>query len=233
MKKKFLIIIAIIILILLGIIGYYVFIDMQQEEKLETELTEISNLTNAETIDIDAINETLKRTVTTGDYAVVEQAFKQYLKDNFDNSIQIAEILNDEKITNLLTVENYKADGKEFVETKNYIASTRDTLENCKNKYTEFFTEEKAMSYINDKGLDSYYIDLYKQKYVGDIETENNDKTVENAIDEIISILNKSEEVINFLIENQNSWEIRGENIVFNSESLSDEYDQLVENVLE
>lgn len=233
MKKKFLIIIAIIILILLGIIGYYVFIDMQQEEKLETELTEISNLTNAETIDIDAINETLKRTVTTGDYAVVEQAFKQYLKDNFDNSIQIAEILNDEKITNLLTVENYKADGKEFVETKNYIASTRDTLENCKNKYTEFFTEEKAMSYINDKGLDSYYTDLYKQKYVGDIETENNDKTVENAIDEIISILNKSEEVINFLIENQNSWEIRGENIVFNSESLSDEYDQLVENVLE
>ena len=233
MKKKFLIIIAIIILILLGIIGYYVFIDMQQEEKLETELTEISNLTNAETIDIDAINETLKRTVTTGDYEVVEQAFKQYLKDNFDNSIQIAEILNDEKITNLLTVENYKADGKEFVETKNYIASTRDTLENCKNKYTEFFTEEKAMSYINDKGLDSYYIDLYKQKYVGDIETENNDKTVENAIDEIISILNKSEEVINFLIENQNSWEIRGENIVFNSESLSDEYDQLVENVLE
>ena len=225
MKKKILIIISIIILVLLGIIGYYVIIDMQQEEKLETELTEISNLTNAETIDIDAINERLKRTVTTGDYAIVEQAFKQYLKDNFDNSIQIAEILNDEKITNLLTVENYKTDGKEFVETKNYIASTRDTLENCKNKYTEFFTEEKAMSYINDKGLDSYYTDLYKQKYLGDIETENTDKTVENAIDEIISILNKSEEVINFLLENQNSWQIQGENIVYNSESLSDEYD--------
>ena len=229
MKKKVLIAVLIIIVIALVVIGYFVFSDMMQEDKLKTELSEIYQLTSAETIDMDAINERLNRTITKGDYAVVEEAFKTYLKDNFDNSIEIANILNDEKITSLLTVENYKEDGKDFTESKNYITTTRTTLENCKEKYTEFLTEEKAMSYINDKGLDSYYTDLYKEEFVGDMETSESDGIVESSIDEVISILNTSEEILNLLSENKDSWKIDGETIVFSSESLSDEYNELVD----
>lgn len=41
-------------------------------------------------------------------------------------------LLNDEKITNILTVENYKKDGKNFKETKEYIKNTIKDLENAK-----------------------------------------------------------------------------------------------------
>ena len=231
MKKKVLIAILIIIVIAIAVVGYFVFSDMMQEDKLKTELSELQQLVNTENIDMDAINSRLDRTVTTGDYAVVENAFKSYLRDNFDNSIQIAEILNDEKITTLLTVENYESDGKDFTESKEYITNTRETLEECKAKYTEFLTEEKAMSYINDKGLDSYYTDLYKNEFIGDMSSASQDTTVQNSIDEVITILNTSEEVLNLLSENQNSWEIDGENISFNSESLSNQYDELVKSL--
>ena len=115
MKKKILITLLIIIVIALIGVGYFVFTDMQQEEKLKTELTELSELSNAQEINIDEINNRLDRIVTKGDYATVENAFKTYLRENFNNSIQIANILNDEKITTLLTVENYKEDGKDFI----------------------------------------------------------------------------------------------------------------------
>lgn len=228
MKKKILIVLLIIIVIALVGVGYFVFTDMMQEDKLKTELSELNDLVNAENIDMDAINEKLDRSITTGDYEKVEDAYKSYLRDNFDNSIQIANILNDEKITTLLTVENYESDGKDFTESKEYITNTRETLEECKAKYTEFLTEEKAMSYINDKGLDSYYTDLYKNEFIGDMSSASQDTTVQNSIDEVITILNTSEEVLNLLSENQNSWEIEGEKIVFNSESLSNEYDELI-----
>ena len=228
MKKKILIAILIIIVIAIAIVGYFVFSDMMQEDKLKTELSELQQLVNTENIDMDAINSRLDRTITTGDYAVVEDVFKSYLRDNFDNSIQIAEILNDEEITTLLTVENYESDGKDFTESKEYITNTRTTLEDCKNKYTEFLTEEKAMSYINDKGLDSYYTDLYKNEFIGDMSTAAQDTTVQTSIDEVITILNTSEEVLNLLSENQNNWEIDEENISFNNESLSNQYDELV-----
>lgn len=228
MKKKVLIVLLIIIVIALVGVGYFVFTDMQQEEKLKTELSELNDLVNAENIDMDAVNEKLERRITTGDYEKVEDAYKSYLRDNFDNSIQIANILNDEKITTLLTVENYESDGKDFTESKEYITNTRTTLEECKNKYTEFLTEEKAMSYINDKGLDSYYTDLYKNEFIGDMSLASKDTTVQDSIDEVITILNTSEEVLNLLSENQDSWEIDGENISFNNESLSNEYDELI-----
>ena len=228
MKKKILITLLIIIVIALVGVGYFVFTDMQQEEKLKTELSELNDLVNAENIDMDAINEKLNRRITTGDYEKVEDAYKSYLRDNFDNSIQIANILNDEKITTLLTVENYESDGKVFTESKKYITNTRTTLEECKNKYTEFLTEEKAMSYINDKGLDSYYTDLYKNEFIGDMSSATQNTTVQDSIDEVIRILNTSEEVLNLLSGNQSAWEIDGENISFNNESLSNEYDELI-----
>lgn len=228
MKKKILIVLLIIIVIALVGVGYFVFTDMMQEDKLKTELSELNDLVNAENIDTDAINEKLDRRITTGDYEKVEDAYKSYLRDNFDNSIQIANILNDEKITTLLTVENYESDGKDFTESKEYITNTRETLEECKAKYTEFLTEEKAMSYINDKGLDSYYTDLYKNEFIGDMSSASQDTTVQDSIDEVIGILNTTEEVLNLLSENQDSWKIDGENISFNSESLSNQYDELI-----
>lgn len=227
MKKKVLITVLVIIVILLGVVGYFVISDMIQEDKLKTELQEINDLSNAETIDIDAIDERLDRIVTTGDYAVVEDACKTYLRECFDNILQITDTLNDEQLVNLLSVENYIKDGKDFTKSKEYINGTRTALEICKQKYTEFLTEEKAMSYINDKGLDEYYIDLYKQEFVGDM-SEASDGEVESSIDEIIKILDISEQVLNLLSENQNAWEIEGENIVFNNESLSNQYDELI-----
>lgn len=229
MKKKILIIVAVLIVVLLSIFGYLVYTDIQQEEKLRTELDSLNELANAENIDMNAINVKLEQTVTRGDYAVVEQAFKQYLKDNFDTTIKIAEILNDERLVNIVTPENYIEDGKEFTKTKEYIASTREELERCKADYSEFFTEEKAMSYINDKGLDSYYTDLYKQELVGDIESGNEDQIVTDSIDDIIEILNISEGVIDFLIANADNWEVEDGTILFSNESLSSQYDQLIE----
>ena len=231
MKKKILIVLLIIIVIALVGVGYFVFTDMMQEDKLKTELSELNDLVNAENINMDAVNEKLDRRITTGDYEKVEDAYKSYLRDNFDNSIQIANILNDEKITTLLTVENYESDGKDFTESKEYITNTRETLEECKAKYTEFLTEEKAMSYINDKGLDSYYTDLYKNEFIGDMSSASQDTTVQDSIDEVIGILNTTEEVLNLLSENQDSWKIDGENISFNSESLSNQYDELVKSL--
>ena len=227
MKKKILITLVIIVVAIITIIGCFLVFDFIQEGKLKQELYSINEISNTEPLDINAIDEKLNNIVTKGDYAIVEEACKTYLRDCFDNILQITDTLNDEQLVNLLSVENYIEDGKEFTKSKEYITGTRTALKICKQKYTEFLTEEKAMSYINDKGLDEYYIDLYKQEFVGDM-SEASDGEVESSIDEIIKVLDISENVLNLLSENPNSWEMQGENIVFNNESLSNEYNELI-----
>lgn len=231
MKKKIWITIAVIVAIIVGIIVYFAITDLNQEEKLRNELTEINDLVNEENINMEEVNKRLDTIVTTGDYAVVEKAFKNYLSDNFDNIMKIVEILNDKKITQILTAENYKNDGPEFVETKAYISTSKQNLETYKQKYEEFFTEDKAMSYINDKNLDDYYVDLYKNEFVGDIENDFKEDETSKSIDEIIEILDISEDVINLLSENKDSWKIEGDTIVFSTDSLSQEYNNLLDNL--
>lgn len=231
MKKKILIGVGVLLILIIGVIGYFVVSDLKQEEKLKNELDELNLLVNEENIDVDKVKEMLNRTVTTGDYKVVETSFKEYLSDAFDSVFQIVDILNDDKLVSILTVENYQSDGPNFIETKAYITETKTKLEELKNSYYSFLTEEKAMSYIENKGLDSYYVDLYKEEYVGDMKTANEDKTVEESINQIIELLNGSEEAINFLTENSSSWHIEEDLIVFDTDELSNEYLDLINKI--
>ena len=88
------------------------------------------------------------------------------------------------------------------------------------------------MSYINNKNLDSYYVDFYKQELIGNLE-KSKDNTVEHNIDGIITILDNYNSIIDFLITNKNSWKIEGENIIFTTEDLSNKFLELINDMLE
>ncbi len=230
MKKKIIIAIIVIVIAVIGVLGYMVISDLGQEEKLNQEFSEIADLSNAENINTDELNKRLDRTVTTGDYAKVEVALKSYLKDTLKISEGIMNVLNDERITNLLTLDNYKNDGTEFTESKKFIEDTRGQLEDDKNKLSELLTKEKAMSYIENEKLDSYYVDIYEKEFAEEIATID-DESLEKSLDEIIEILNISEKVLNLLSENPNSWTLTDENIVFSNESLANQYDALINSI--
>ena len=155
-KKIIFIVIGIIILVLLGIFGYMVVDEMNQTNKLIVEVDEISQMFNQTSIDYDAIEQKLTTNVSKGDYLVVEKAVKQYLSDGLTSMKELQEIVDDDRITTLLTIENYSEDGPDFVNTKEYIQNTRTTLENLKNQFISYTTQEKMDEYISDKGLDEY-----------------------------------------------------------------------------
>ena len=236
MKKRFIITFAVItaLVLIAGVIaiGIGLYHDFKQESALISECKEIKKLTNAENLDAEKINEMLTRKISTGEYLKVEEALKEYLTARFQNITKISQILNDEKLEKILTIDNYKNDGPEFVTTKEYIENTKKELQEQKNRYKELFAEETIMSYINNKNLDSYYLEFYKQELIGNPE-ESKDNTVEHNIDGIITILDSYNSVIDFLVTNKNSWKIEGENIVFANEELSNKFLEIVNNMLE
>lgn len=234
MKKKVIIIVTVVIVVLaisLGGFAYFVSSGLKQEEKLTAEMTELNELVDKEDYDKNAVKERLDRVITKGDYAIVEKACKQYLSDISVIGQKIDDILSDDSISELLSTENYKTDGPEFSNTRKYITETKQSLAELKSNYSELLTEDKIMSYITNKELDSYYTDLYRKELIGDLESEKNDKTVDNAINSVISLLDNIEKIIDFLIANKNDWHIEGENIVFNSNASLNKYNELLENL--
>ena len=232
MKKKIFITIGVIVAIIIAIIAYMVVSDMIQEKKLNEEFSYVDGLVENEERQTEEIKNALDRIVTKGDYAKVETSYKKYLKDIYENIENLTKILEDDEITNSLTAKNYQEDGPEFVKTKEYLSKTKKSLEDGKNTYYELLTEDGAMKYIKTMELDSYYEDIYKNEINGYIsEEEHENKTVEESINDVISLLDTSEKIINFLSDNKDSWTIEDESIVFNTQKLSDEYEKMADEI--
>ena len=232
MKKAIIgVIIAIVLVAVVGI-GVLVVNDFRQEDILRQEMLEFENLTRAENIDLDQIDQRIRELKTTGDYGVLEKAMKDYLADVVNVTVSIADILNDERIINALTPENYTEDGPDFVQTKQFLEEAKGKMEQYKTEVLTLLTNEGAMSYIENKNLDDYYIDLYKEIALSeDTAIEEDNAELEASLDEAMSVIDTESQVINFLAENQSGWEIQGENIVFNSEELQNQYDELVSQI--
>lgn len=232
MKKAIIgVVIAIVLVAVVGI-GVLVVNDFRQEDILRQEMLEFENLTRAENIDLDQIDQRIRELKTTGDYGVLEKAMKDYLADVVNTSVSIANIINDERIINALTPENYTEDGPDFVQTKQFLEEAKGKMEQYKTEVLTLLTNEGAMSYIENKNLDDYYIDLYKEIALSeDTAIEESNAELEGSLDEAMSVIDTESQVINFLAENQSGWEIQGENIVFNSEELQNQYDELVSQI--
>lgn len=232
MKKAIIgVVIAIILVIVVGV-GILVVKDFKQEDILRQEMLEFENLTRAENIDLDQIDQKVREIKTTGDYGVLEKAMKDYIADVVNTSVDIANVLNDERITNALTPENYIEDGPDFVQTKQFLEEAKGQIEQCKTEILKLLTNEGAMSYIEDKNLDDYYIDLYKEIALSeDTALEADNAELENSLDETIRILDIETQVVQLLSENKDSWEMQGENIVFHNETLQNQYNEYINQI--
>ncbi len=225
MKKKILIIIGVLILLVAILIAVFVVKDFRQEKTLRDEIASIQELAGSE--QMDAVNEKLGHIVTTGDYAKVEKAVKNYMADNFNNAITIAEVLSDEVLTSALTAENYASDGPDFVKTKLLLSDLQKRLTKAKEEQKRLSTNETVMSYLKDKE-DSYYVDLYKE-IIGEEESASEDAIeIEQSIDEVLDMVAVEQSVIDFLSENKGQWTVQDGIVAFSDEALNVQYNQLL-----
>ena len=236
-KKTKIILLAIAILVIACIVAIALMVtsDLKQEEKLGKELDSLYALLNNYPLDYEALDEKISKTITTDDYAKVEKAIKDYSGDFVNYMKQLDTILNNETLMNALNIENIKEDGPDFTETKKSLSESKTYLDTLLTNFSNYLTEEFAISYIKDIELDEYYTDLYKQYALGDNLSE-----MESARDEIIENLNKikalienEEETIDFLVKNKGSWKVENDQLAFYSESLIKQYNDLIAKIQE
>ena len=230
MKKrtKILIIVGVIILIIIAGILYLVALDEKQNELLTEELAKTEEYAQTGNMDNEELQNILNRTVTTGNYSKIEKACKQYLTDILAQQEKIKQILEDEKLTKILSAENYQVDGPEFVSTKEYITTTRTNLNKYTEELTQLISEEKILSYAENQGMDSTDIEIYRQELTGQINEEESKNELKSSVSEITKILDIAEKVIDFLIQNKTHWVVEEENIIFDNQQLSDKYNTFI-----
>lgn len=235
MNKSFKIFLNIVIIAAVGLVAFLVIRNFMTDGKVQREIKEIYDLiynSNEETYDLQTIYSKLDDVVSNDGYAIVEIVAKNYLSDVFDKILELEDIINDERMNNILTVANYEEDGPNFTETVNYLSDTKQKVLNLKASMLGDLEVNTIMSYIINEDLEESYIDLYGTlEFAKESNINKNKENIESAVDSFVSQIEGMENVIDFLIENKNEWEINDDMIVFDDTSLSNEYNDMISSI--
>ena len=211
-----------------SIVGYVMFYIVRNEIKLESEFSKIEYVIETKGVDDSSLDEMLNNYVTNSDYLIVEKAVKNYLKDLIKELKDLREIMRSEKLFDLMSIENFKNDGKEFDESLKYIEDTIKKVESIKGNITDLNTKETVEKYL-DKDVNEYFKEYYFE-YI----REDNDETfteLNQGLDSYLNFLNEYKMFFEFLVNNKESWYIQNGQLYFEDETLLDEYNKFFANL--
>lgn len=230
-SSKVVLFIVMLIILAVCLIGINIFVNMKEERVLTTEISSINKLLNEKNFDEKKVNKKLSTYVTNGEYRVIEKAYKNYLKDNQKTVDEIKDYFQNDKTSKLLTMDNFKSDGKEFKTSLEEIKKSKETLTQLKKKFNEQSKEEYVMKYIEKKDLTEYYVTYYKNQIARNIIESKSEKELKKQIDINLSLLDKVEKVLNYLVKNAKSWNADGDTIYFETDELTNNYNKLMEDI--
>lgn len=216
-----LVIVAILVLIALG--GFFGY-QKYQEYLLSRETDKIGNL--------DILKDQVDMEVyTTGDYAVVEKTMKNYIADYGKISQQVITLIDDDTLKNLLTVERIEQDGKEFHDTLTYLQKKKTDIEKVMNQMITMTSDQEIMNAIKKEKVSVSYQNLYRKMMLdsdiaGALKQEQN-----NLIDtkeKTLVFIDNYIKIFEFLKANGSSYMVSDGQILFQNESLYQQYQSLV-----
>lgn len=235
MKKKIIVGIIIAIVAVAVIVAGVMAINIADRAKQEQQLIDEINALTQSDIMTEDIDMTIK---TTGDFAVVETTIKEYLQEVKDKILELTSIYENETVINSMSVENLKEDGPEFTKTKEAITSTREAANKGIAELTTLLEESTMTARIEEKGLSTYYVEIFnKLMYEDDAtiqELEEVRTELNNQNTAYISMLDKIDQIIALLSANPNAWRVTDSGEVeFSSQSVLNQYNDLVTELTE
>lgn len=223
-KKKVGILISVVILCVTLVVGYLTIVYTYQEYRLKEEINKLSVLD----ISKDKFN---TKYVTLGDYRIVEKSIKEYLNEYASCMQEINSLVNNNKITKLLSYDNLNTEN--YNDSIDYVNNSLDIINKDIDKLIDLSEEESIRNYILKYDLDKYYVDLYNDYMFSDeISSKFNlDSDYLLKYREAINTkLSACSDVFKFLNENSDdNYSFEDGEIKFKTNELLDQYNQYIE----
>lgn len=226
-NKRFFIIFCFILIDVFLVVGFLVIRDSISFNKLKSEVNELTKLD----ITKDRYNRKIK---SHGDYAIVERSIKDYM-DNYAVNIQyLSKMMNDEKLSSILSYGNYEKDGPSFKESLSYLEQSKKEYNEKIDTLITNLDDENIDNYIHTKIDDTYYVSLYHELIFETQMIDNLRDTkslLEESKDKMNLIYDTCIETLNYLSLYNDKWKLEDGEIKFQTEDMYNYYMGLVSKI--
>ena len=231
-KKTIIGIIIVVILIIALIITSYLYNEFNTKQiKIFTE--ETNNLLQ-KNIATEEINSEIK---TEKNYAIVENAVKEYVSKLKNIYVEIDTMCSEINPNDVFSAENLE--NKEVEKIDEVIAQYEEKVNKNIEEFNKMIEEEQIIKNIEDKDIKNrknYYVDLYKTVMLSDSmkkQYELLESKIEHKKDQLKDKLQQLEKIKKYLEDNKSYWSIKDGKIQFSNINRMTEYYNLVNELLD
>lgn len=226
-KRRICFIFIFLIFIIFISVGYFFINRKVQEDKLFSDVLQISHLNYIEDYKFPS-------STVTNQFLDVEKNIEQYLKLFSRQASKVILYGDDSKLESLLSTNNYLEDGPEFLDSISYIKEKKSSFEQDMNSLLLYFEKSYIRNYISNCKLPSYYKKLFNQAMFSNGIYDNLIILKDDFLDSasyINHIYQRSLEVLEFLSSHSADWKIENNEIQFSTEELVNQYMELVSEI--
>lgn len=214
MKKKllFLVVFFVILLTLLFLLKIPFIKDNSEINALNKEISMVDKYVSTGEGNIEDIRNFINKNVTSENYNSLEESLEKYLITIINNSDELYKIVYSKNYQNIMIVTK-----ENLVSNLKYIINIRRNISDVKLNLLNIDVHD----FIKRNSQDQ--IDMYYRLLENKIDINK----LIDKIDDFISELDKDYEIIKYLTDNNDYWNIDGE-IVFNKRSVYDEFEKII-----
>ena len=226
-KKKVFFSILFILLNMFLLVGFIVIRDATLLNDLKKEVASLSKLD----VTKDRYNLKIK---TRGKYAIVEKAIKTYLDDYAVSLQESLKIVQDPELTTILSYDNYQKDGPEFSKSIAYLNEKKASFNQNMDALLNNLEDKTIKEYIYEYTDDDYFVDLYEELMFSDSMKDDISETkslLERTKTKVNLVLDTSSEVLNFLVQQKEAWQLEEGEIRFQTNDLYNQYMQYIQTI--
>ena len=221
--RKLLFVISFLIIDLLLIGSILIMRDFTGKNLLKNEVNALIELDFKK----DKYNTEIK---SIGSYAVAEEALKKYLDDYAVEVQNVLRVRYDQRLNNMLTIDNYNEEAPFYTDSLNYLDNLRNNFNYNIDILMERVSEEAIYNHINNYDADKDSVNIYnniliESNLVKKIE-DNQNELIKKRI-EINSYIDSIYDVLVFLRDNP-YYSVISEKIVFSDEGMQNKYYELI-----
>jgi len=203
----------------------------EQEQIFVAAMDEYIEAINADDADVDKIMELSDKIYSSDNYAVVEAAAKEYMRDIFVPYLSVKKAEQEPLFKDGITKDLIESDQPNFEKSKESIVSMQDYIDLMLVVVDGSFSEEAALKYLDTSGLNKDYVELYINQ-VAELYTEEGIKqNFKDYAKKMRIRCNNYADVISFLIDHNGKWHIQDDKVAFKTTALTNEYNQLLERI--
>ena len=181
--------------------------------------------------DDQKIDEVLKRTMSSGNYAKVESSLKSYVGDLSRNINQIKEITDNETVYNALDSEYIEKNIDKLDETIATLKDVSSKVDTLTTDAKKLYSENDVKAYIEDKNLGEGFRNLFFENAKVFYEDEDLRNNYDNTLKLLRGSVKVEIEAITFLKDHKADWEIKDNKLNFKNDNISKQYTKILEKV--